>query len=150
MALKKTAPEQLEAAEHLLMMPDLLNYCLTGVMEQEYTNASTSQLVDITTGEWDLDLIEKLGFPTKLFGKLALPGTLVGKLTPEISDRVGYDLTVIHAPSHDTASAYLASPAVSEKSIYLSSGTWSLMGIESKIPYNSENADDNYLTNEPP
>jgi len=148
MAIKKTSPEALDSAEAFLMMPDLLNYCLTGVMEQEYTNASTSQLVDIKTGEWDLDLIEKLGYPTKLFKKLCLPGTVVGQLSPEISEKVGYNLTVVHAPSHDTASAYLASPAVNEKSIYLSSGTWSLMGIESKIPYNSETANKNGLTNE--
>ena len=148
MALKKKAPEQLNSAEALLMMPDLLNYMLTGVKSQEYTNATTSQLVNIKTGEWDLELIEKLGYPKKLFGKLAQPGTVVGKLAPEIESKVGYNLTVVHAPSHDTASAYLASPAISDKAIYLSSGTWSLMGIESKTPYFSKAAAGSNLSNE--
>ena len=148
MAVKTKTPEQLENAETLLMMPDLLNYKLTGIASQEYTNASTTQLVDIKTGEWDLELIEKLGYPTKLFTKLAQPGEVVGKLSDEIAAKVGYNLTVLHAPSHDTASAYLASPAVTDKSVYLSSGTWSLMGLESKIPYATDVAQKNNLTNE--
>jgi rhamnulokinase len=130
------------------MMPDLLNYKLTGVKEQEYTNATTGQLVNIETGEWDLELIEKLGYPTKIFKKLSQPGTVVGKLSPEIEAKVGYNLTVVHAPSHDTASAFLASPAVSDKAIYLSSGTWSLMGIESKVAHASKAAADFNITNE--
>ncbi len=148
MAVKTESPEQLETADDLLMIPDLLNYCLTGVKSQEYTNASTTQLVDIKTGEWDIELIEKLGYPTRLFHKLAQPGEVVGKLSDAIAEKVGYNLTVLHAPSHDTASAYLASPAVTDKSIYLSSGTWSLMGIESKIPYATEIAEKNNVTNE--
>jgi rhamnulokinase len=130
------------------MIPDLLNYKLTGVAAQEYTNATTAQLVNINTGEWDLELIEKLGYPVSLFKKLSKPGTVVGKLTTEIAEKVGFDLTVIHAPSHDTASAFLASPAVSDKAIYLSSGTWSLMGIESRTPYASKSAAEFNITNE--
>jgi rhamnulokinase len=125
-----------------------MNYKLTGIISQEYTNATTGQLVNINTGEWDLELIEKLGYPTKLFSKLAKPGSVVGKLSKGIEDKVGYNLTVLHAPSHDTASAYLASPAISDKAIYLSSGTWSLMGIESKIPYASGESAKYNFTNE--
>ena len=148
MAVKKETPEAFDEAADFLMMPDLLNYKLTGVKEQEYTNATTGQLVNIETGEWDLELIEKLGYPTKMFKKLSQPGTVVGKLSAEIEAKVGYNLTVVHAPSHDTASAFLASPAVSDNAIYLSSGTWSLMGIESKVAHASKAAADFNITNE--
>ena len=130
MALKQQNPEQLESAQSFLMMPDYLNYCLTGVCHQEYTNATTGQLVNIKTGEWDLELIERLGYPTRLFGKLSMPGESVGSLRPEIVERIGYDLQVMHPASHDTGSAVLAVPTNSDNAIYLSSGTWSLMGVE--------------------
>ena len=148
MALKKEAPEQLEAAETFLMMPDYLNYRLTGVAHQEYTNATTAQLVNIETGEWDLEMIEKLGYPTKLFGKLSMPGQTVGKLSPEVAAEVGYDLTVIHPASHDTGSAVLAVPTNSDNVAYLSSGTWSLMGIERLAADSSEKACAHNFTNE--
>lgn len=130
MALKREAPEQLLAADGFLMMPDYLGYKLTGIKHQEYTIASTAQLVNIETGEWDIELIERLGYPTKLFGKLSMPGETLGTLSEEVKAAVGYDLTVIHPASHDTGSAVLAVPTNSENAIYLSSGTWSLMGIE--------------------
>ena len=149
MALKTQNPEQLEAAETFLMMPDYLNYRLTGVAHQEYTNATTSQLVNIETGEWDLEIIEKLGYPTKLFkNKLSMPGEAVGKLSPEIAAEIGYDLTVIHPASHDTGSAVLAVPTNSDNVAYLSSGTWSLMGIERLIPDSSAEACAHNFTNE--
>ena len=149
MALKTQNPEQLEAAETFLMMPDYLNYRLTGVAHQEYTNATTAQLVNIETGEWDLELLEKLGYPTKLFqNKLSMPGEVVGKLSPEIVSEIGYDLTVIHPASHDTGSAVLAVPTNSDNVAYLSSGTWSLMGIERLIPDSSEKACAHNFTNE--
>ena len=148
MALKKQAPEQLEAAESFLMMPDYLGYRLTGVKHQEYTNATTAQLVNIKTGEWDLEMIEKLGYPTKLFGKLSMPGETLGKLRPEIAEEIGYDLTVIHPASHDTGSAVLAVPTNSDNAVYISSGTWSLMGIEMLAPDSSERAMAHNFTNE--
>ncbi len=148
MALKKEHPEQLAAAETLLMTPDYLGYVLTGVAHQEYTNATTGALVNIETGEWDMELIEKLGYPKKLFGKLSMPCETVGKLRPEIKERVGYDLTVIHPASHDTGSAVLAVPTNSENAIYLSSGTWSLMGIERKDPDASPTSLAKSFTNE--
>ncbi len=148
MALKEQAPEQLEKAETFLMMPDYLNYRLTGVCHQEYTNATTAQLVNIKTGEWDLEMMEKLGYPTRLFGKLRMPGEKVGNLSPEIAARVGYDLCVMHPASHDTGSAVLAVPTNSDNAVYLSSGTWSLMGVESLVPDSSEKACRHNFTNE--
>lgn len=130
MALKVNKPEELERAEHMLMIPDYLGYRLTGVMHQEYTDSSTTGLLDAKKGEWDMELIERLGYPAKLFGKLSMAGDTVGNLKPDIAEYVGYDLTVVHAPSHDTASAVLAVPAANDDFLYISSGTWSLMGTE--------------------
>lgn len=148
MALKSDAPEQLMAADKLLMMPDYLGYRLTGICHQEYTNATTGQLVNINTGEWDMELIRRLGYPEKLFGKLSMPGEILGRLSPEIVERVGYDLTVIHPASHDTGSAVLAVPTNSDNIAYLSSGTWSLMGVERLVPDSSSAARAHNFTNE--
>ena len=148
MALKQQNPEQLEAAETFLMMPDYLNYCLTGVCHQEYTNATTGQLVNIETGEWDLELIERLGYPTRLFKPLYMPGQTVGALRPEIAEKIGYNLTVMHPASHDTGSAVLAVPTNSDNAIYLSSGTWSLMGVELANANSSADACRHNFTNE--
>ena len=148
MALKQQNPEQLEAAETFLMMPDFLNWKLTGVRHQEYTNATTGQLVNLKTGEWDTELIERLGYPTRLFGKLSMPGETVGKLRPELAKEIGYDLTVMHPASHDTGSAVLAVPTNSDHIVYLSSGTWSLMGIERLVPDSSPEACRHNFTNE--
>ncbi len=148
MALRQQAPEQLMRAERLLMMPDYLGYRLTGICHQEYTNATTAQLVNISTGEWDIELIRKLGYPERLFGKLSMAGETLGRLSPEIKERVGYDLTVIHPASHDTGSAVLAVPTNSDNIAYLSSGTWSLMGIERLVPDASMEARAHNFTNE--
>ena len=134
MADKRERPELLDAADKLLMIPDYLGYTLTGVAHQEYTNATTGALVNLSTGQWDTELIEKLGYPKKLFGPLSEPCEILGNLLPEVRERVGYDLTVVHPASHDTGSAVLAMPTNSENAIYLSSGTWSLMGIERLTP----------------
>lgn len=148
MALKTKHPEQLEKAERMLMMPDFLGYRLTGVMHNEYTNASTGQLLNIATNDWDFELIDKLGYPRKIFGKLSMPGETVGNLLPEVVKEVGYDLTVIHPASHDTGSAVLAVPSESENIVYLSSGTWSLMGVELKEAICTERSQELNFTNE--
>ena len=148
MALKKNSPESLESADSLLMMPDLLNFSLTGTKHQEYTNASTTGLLSAQSGDWDTELINRLGYPERLFQKLYFPGERVGTLKKEIVERIGFDLTVLHAPSHDTASAVLAVPSFSENSLYISSGTWSLMGIESKSPTVGKTAREYNFTNE--
>ena len=148
MAVKTQAPEELDCAEHLLMMPDYLNDRLTGVKHQEYTNATTSGLVNVENGEWDYALIQALGYPKKLFGELSMPGERVGNLLPEIAAEVGYDTTVLHAPSHDTASAVLAVPIKSKNVAYISSGTWSLLGAEKEGAIVSEVARRYNFTNE--
>ena len=147
-ALKKSNPEQLEAAKTMLLMPDYLNFRLTGVKHTEYTIASTTNLVNAGKREFDTELIHKLGYPAHLFPKLHKPGETVGNLRPEIKNEIGFDLTVLHAPSHDTASAVAAIPTNSEYAAYLSSGTWSLMGIESFVPLISKEAREANFTNE--
>ena len=130
MAIKDRHPEQLEAAKDLLLIPDYLNYLLTGKKKTEYTNATTTQLVSPVTKDWDRELIQTLGFPEGLFGAITLPGTRVGSLKPEIRQQVGYDVTVIQTATHDTASAVVSVPSTEDHLLYISSGTWSLMGTE--------------------
>lgn len=129
-AVKKDHPEYLEAARSYLMIPEYFNFLLTGVKMNEYTNATTGQLVNAKTKDWDFELMEKLGIPTGIFGPLHMPKTVVGNLKKEIRDRVGFDLEVVLPATHDTGSAVLAVPANDDDFVYLSSGTWSLMGIE--------------------
>lgn len=132
LAIKEKTPEILERAASLLMIPDYLNYLLTGVLHAEYTNATTTALVNAKEKTWDKALIEHFGLPSKIFLPLQLPGVGVGPLKAEIAAQTGVSATVIHAPSHDTASAFLAVPARGLPSVYISSGTWSLLGVENK------------------
>lgn len=148
MALKKQNPASLEAAENLLMMPDYFHYLLSGIKKQEYTNATTTALVRAEDGGWNYPLIDALAFPRRLFGELSKPGTPVGKLLPRIREEVGFDCSVTLPASHDTASAFLAVPAGDEPSVYLSSGTWSLLGVETKTPLISPAAREANFTNE--
>lgn len=130
-ALKKENPEQLERAERFLMIPEYFNFLLTGVAMNEYTNATTTGLVNVSTREWDAEILERLGIPPRLFGKLRQPGTPVGRLGRAVKEEVGFDCEVVLPATHDTGSAVMAVPSQKgERSIYLSSGTWSLMGIE--------------------
>ena len=138
---------RLDNAKYMLMMPAYLSYRLTGVMKHEYTNATTSSLVNAKEKDWDMDLIRKLGYPEELFGKLCLPGECVGKLSPEVEEKVGFSATVIFCPSHDTASAVAACP-VEEGSAFVSSGTWSLFGAEIMTPVLSADAMNGGFTNE--
>ncbi len=130
MALKKQSPADLEAADAMLMMPDYFHYRLSGKKVQEYSEATTSQLVDPKTKDWDYDLIEKLGFPKKIFQKIYMPGTCIGSLTEEVQKEVGFNCDVVLPPTHDTASAVMAIPTTEDNVCYISSGTWSLMGVE--------------------
>ena len=148
MAAKVQEPETLERAESLLMVPDYLHFLLTGVKKQEYTNATSAQLVDPNTNEWDLDLIEKLGFPVKLFGKLSQPGTYVGGLLPEIQEAVGFDTKVVLPATHDTGSAVMSVPSNEDDVLYISSGTWSLLGAEMLKADTSAAAERANFTNE--
>lgn len=148
MAIKQETPQALEKAERFLMIPEYLNYRLTGVAMNEYTNATTSQLVNAQTQDWDYELLEMLGLPTKIFGKLNMPKTLVGPLSGEMAERVGFQTNVVLPATHDTGSAVMAVPTNSDDSIYLSSGTWSLMGIERLIPDCTETSRQHNFTNE--
>lgn len=118
-------------ATDFLMIPEYLNYMLTGVKMHEYTNATTTGLVNAKTGEYDREIIDVLGLPQQLFGKLYQPGTSVGMLKPEIEEKVGGQIEVVLCASHDTASAVEGIP-MTENSPYISSGTWSLLGL--KVP----------------
>ncbi len=148
MAIKKNNPENLEKAESLLFTPDYYHFLLTGVKKQEYTIASTSQLLDVKTRSWDYELLDKLGIPRKLFGEITTPGTPVGNLKPEVKELVGFDCMVIAPASHDTASAVAAVPSAEKDNLYISSGTWSLMGIENDEPNCSKEARLAGFTNE--
>ena len=147
-ALKREHPEQLKQAESLLMIPDYFNYRLTGVKKQEYTNATSTGLVNAAEKVWDLKLIGRLGLPTELFGELSMPGTVVGELTKEMQDTVGFNTTMILPATHDTGSAFLAVPVKDEYAVYLSSGTWSLLGVENEVPITTEASRLQNFTNE--
>lgn len=128
---------KLDSAESMLMLPDYLNFLLTGVKKQEYTNATSTGLVNAQTHQWDFEIIEQLGLNRELFGGLSQPGTVVGELKKEIQEEIGYNATVILPATHDTASAVLAAP-LEENSPYISSGTWSLLGIEQKFAHTDD------------
>ena len=138
-ALKKEHPEQLENAEHLLTVPEYLNFALTGKIVHEYTDSSTSGLLDAVKKDWDFELIEKLGLPKRIFGKLEMPGATVGEYK---------GVKVVIPACHDTGSAYLAVPARDDKAVYLSSGTWSLLGVENDRPVTTKAACAANFTNE--
>lgn len=138
---------KMEKAEHLLMMPDYLSYRLTGVISHEYTICSTTGLVNAQSRMWDEEIIEKLGYKKALFKDISAPCTPVGNLSEEIRNRVGFDCLVIHCPAHDTASAVAACP-IADDSLFISSGTWSLVGTENTYPVTTLKAMDSGLSNE--
>ena len=128
---------KLKKAADFLMLPDYLNYCLTGIKKQEYTNATSTGMVNAVTHDWDWEIIDGLGYDRKLFHPLSQPGTVVGSLKEEISKEIGYSASVVLPATHDTASAVLAAP-VEFGQAYISSGTWSLLGVEQKIARTDE------------
>ena len=130
---------KLDNAKYFLMIPDYLNFKLTGVIHNEYTNATTTNLVNANTKTWDLDILNTLGIPEGIFQSLSLPCTKVGAFSKEIETELGFNATVIHAPSHDTASAVAACP-IDENSVFISSGTWSLVGTENLYPVTTPEA----------
>ena len=124
------SPEKkLDRAKTLLMLPDYLNFLLTGVKACEYTIASTSGLLN-TSGTWDRELIDILGLPQHIFQEPIKPGTRLGRLAPDIASQVGFDCDVIAVTAHDTASAVAAVPFIDPDAAFVSSGTWSLLGKE--------------------
>lgn len=148
MAQKLEHPEQIANADRLLMVPEYLNYLLTGVKKSEYTIASTGSLLDAHKKDWDRELIEMLGLPTEIFGELCMPGTVVGDLLPAIEQEVGFNASVILVAAHDTGSAFLAVPAKDDNAVYLSSGTWSLLGVENEVAITNEESRLANFTNE--
>jgi len=144
---KLTKPGDLTKAEVMLMLPCYFNFLLTGKKANEYTIASTTGLLGTADRNWNDDVINKLGFNRSLFTEIKPAGTILGAFTDEVAQELGFSATVILVASHDTASAVLASP-VTDTSIYLSSGTWSLMGVETPTPVTTQESRINKFTNE--
>ncbi len=138
---------RLQNAKYFLMMPEYLSFKLTGEIKNEYTNATTTGLVNAKTKAWDTQIIHALGLTEDLFKPLFLPSSLVGDLSTDIQKAVGFNSTVLFAPSHDTASAVCACPMQNDD-LYISSGTWSLIGTEITQPILSNNARQLNFTNE--
>ena len=150
MAAKKRDESSLKTADKFLMMPDIFNYFLTGVMKNEYTDASTTQLLDPEGKRWDRELMEKAGIPYELFCDIIFPGEVVGTLTDDLCEELGCPkIPIIAVGSHDTASAVASVPAVGAYDYaYISSGTWALMGCELDKPLINEKSFKYDLTNE--
>ena len=152
LSLKKTDSPQLQIADKLLFMPDLFSYYLTGEANTEYTIASTSELLNATTRDWDWTLIDNLGLPRHLFCPIIMPGTVRGRLRKEIAEETGLgEVAVIAVGSHDTASAVAAIPVEDNNEgpvAFISSGTWSLLGVVLDKPILTEEARQSEFTNE--
>ena len=140
--------ERLSDADVSLLIPDLVAFLLTGVRVAERTNASTTGLVDVRTGEWDLELAARLGIPASVLPPLVDPGEHLGTLHGEARERIGAPLEVIAVGSHDTASAVVAVPLSTPDAAYISCGTWGLVGVELDEPVVSDAAREANFTNE--
>jgi rhamnulokinase len=151
LAAHDAEPAIVREAHRLLFMPDLLHFLLSGEAVVEFTIASTSQMLDPRTGQWNVDVMKKLGLPTQMLGKIVPAGTAIGQTLPHVTKEIGADqpLRVIAPAAHDTASAVAAVPAPATGSwAYLSSGTWSLMGAEIEKPCLTDAAREVPFTNE--
>lgn len=139
---------RIDKAETFLQIPDYFNFLLTGVKKNEYTNATTTALVNTVTHTWDEEIIAKLGIKNSLFNNLYQPGSLVGEFKSEVQRIVGYNAQVVLPATHDTASAVLAVPDDGKRSMYISSGTWSLMGVEVENAITNATGDGKSFSNE--
>lgn len=148
MAHKKEHPEHFDVAERFLMIPEYLNYMLTGVMENEYTNASTTALLNAEAKTWDKEILDTIGIPERIFGELKLPKTVIGGFSDAVREKVGFDCQVVLPATHDTGSAFMAVPAKNDTSVYISSGTWSLLGVENMEPITNKVSMDANFSNE--
>ncbi|MFA9557905.1 rhamnulokinase [Evansella sp. AB-rgal1] len=146
-SLKQTQPEVLEKAKTFLMIPDYFNYLLTGKVANEYTNATSTQLVNANEKDWDNELIDKLGINKKIFQEIKVPKTILGNLKEELVSEFGFDMKVVLPATHDTGSAVISVPELDE-TVYISSGTWSLMGVENEQPICTPKALEYNYTNE--
>ncbi len=150
-SMKLSGSRQLDIAERMLFTPDLFSYFLTGTANCEYTIASTSELLNATTKDWDWETIDRLGLPRRIFCPIVMPGTVRGRLRKELAEETGLgEVDVIAVGSHDTASAVAAVPACpGERPVaFISSGTWSLLGVETDSPILTEEARLAEFTNE--
>ena len=142
-------PKMVENAQRMLNVPDLLNYFLTGNMANEYTILSTGALLDAKKRDYAKDIIAKAGIPQRLFGDIVAPGTSMGKLLAQVQSEVGKtDAEVLTVASHDTASAVIAVPTQEKEFLFISSGTWSLMGTELDAPKINAETEKYNFTNE--
>ena len=148
MAVKTKHPEYLDKTETLLYVPDYFHFLLTGQKVNEYTEATTGQLINAASCEYDWELIDRLGYPRRIFQKLVMPGTKLGHIRPELAEEIGYDFEVVVPCTHDTGSAVLSVPANDDDFVYISSGTWSLMGVERKTADTSAKSCELNFTNE--
>ncbi len=148
-AMVKDNSSSLKAAKTFLMMPDLFNYWLSGVIASEYTDASTTQFLDPWSKKWAFDLLEEIGFPTDIFPNIIEPGTRLGEVSSSLAEELDIprSIAVIAPATHDTASAVAASP-IEDDSAYISCGTWSLVGIEVPSPIINRKAMEYNFTNE--
>lgn len=143
------AADDLAGADRMLLIPDLVGYWLTGRMVTERTNASTTGLLDPRTGDWDLDLAQRAGLPAGLLTELIDPGQTIGTVSAHVGERVGApDLSVTAVGSHDTASAVVGVPMLTDDAAYISCGTWGLVGLELDAPVMTEDARAANFTNE--
>lgn len=148
-AMRKNNDSALAGAEKILFVPDALSYMLTGKMVCEYTIASTSQMLDPRTKQLDEQLLASVGLSRDNFGRMVNPATEIGVLTKEVQQLTGLGaIPVIAVAGHDTGSAVAAVPAKDEKFAYLSSGTWSLMGIETRNAIINDLSYERNFTNE--
>ena len=148
-AAKRDRQPAMERAHDLLFMPDLLNYLLTGARFSEFTCATTSQLMNPATGQWEARLFQAINVPITIMQEIIRPGKILGRLTVDIAAATGLSaVDVVAVASHDTGSAIAAIPAKDDAFAYISSGTWSLMGIESETPVVSPKSLELNFTNE--
>jgi len=148
-AWKRDRGDALKIARTLMFMPDILNWFLSGVKSTDYTFASTSQLINPYTREWESTLFEKLELPQNIMNPILEPGTVIGNLTSDLSEQLKIKSpSIVAVGSHDTASAIVSVPAEGDDWAYISSGTWSLMGIESEVPVITDKTLLYNLTNE--
>ncbi len=148
LSIKKNNPEILDKAKTFLMIPDYLNFLLTGKKVNEYTNATSTQLINSFDRTWDTEILDQLGIKKDIFQEIKLPKTNIGKLREELAEELGFDMEVILPATHDTGSAFISSVCNDSDSIYVSSGTWSLIGVENRFPICVPQAMEYNFTNE--
>ncbi|MED4072919.1 rhamnulokinase [Priestia endophytica] len=146
-SIKQNNPEILDKAASFLMIPDYFNYLLTGKKANEYTNATSTQLVNAFTKKWDNEILDQLGIKKEIFQEIHNPKTVLGTLKEDLVEEFGFDMKVILPATHDTGSAVISVPELDE-TIYISSGTWSLIGVENYFPICVTKALDYNFTNE--